>query len=125
MEKKKVIVVDDEEDFLKITKLNLEEAGGYEALTLSSAKDIISEVHGFKPDVILLDILMPGVDGMDACKMLNDDPVGKYIPIIVVSALDKNTDKLKAYRLGVVDYLVKPIEEKDLIAKIEKALQYK
>ena len=123
--KKKVMVVDDEQDFLRITKLNLEETGKYEVLTLSSAKNIISQLHGFKPDIILLDLLMPAIGGIDACKMLNDDPAGKSIPIIILSALDKEQDKLKAYKEGVVDYAVKPIEKDELIAKIEKALQYK
>lgn len=125
MEKNKVMVVDDEEDFLRITKLNLEETDKYEVMTLSSAKDFISHVHSFKPDIILLDLLMPTIGGLEACEMLNNDPIGKRIPIVILSALDKNTDKLKAYKMGVVDYLVKPIEKKDLIAKIEKVLQFK
>jgi two-component system alkaline phosphatase synthesis response regulator PhoP len=125
MEKKKVMIVDDEEDFLRITKLNLEEVGGYDVLTLSSAKDIISIVHSFKPDLILLDVLMPVINGMDACQMLSSDPIGRNIPIIILSALDKDVDKLRAYKVGVVDYLVKPIEEEEIINKIKKALQFK
>ncbi len=123
--KKKIMVVDDERDFLAITKINLEEVGPYEVLAVPNAKDIIAQVHAFKPDLIVLDVLMPGVDGMDACKMLNDDALGRNIPVIILSALDKNVDRLKAYKLGIVDYLTKPIEETDLIAKIEKALKYK
>ena len=123
--KKKVLVVDDEIDFLKIVKLNLEETNNYEVLTLSSAKDIISHVHIFKPDIILLDILMPGIKGIEACEMLNKDPVGACIPIIILSALDKNIDKLKAYDVGVVGYLVKPIEKEILIANIEKWATFK
>ncbi|MBU1852425.1 MAG: response regulator [Candidatus Omnitrophica bacterium] len=125
MEKKKIMVVDDEVDFLKIVKLNLEETGKYEILALSSAKDIISHVNNFRPDLILLDIVMPVVGGIDACEMLNKDLLGKTIPIIIISALDKSRDKLKAYKKGVVDYIVKPIEKESLIIKIEKALQFK
>lgn len=125
MKKSRVMVVDDEEDFLRLTKLNLEDTSKYEVMTLLSAKDIISQVHSFKPDIILLDLVMPTTGGLEACEMLNNDPIGNRIPIIVLSALDKQTDKLKAYRTGVVDYLVKPIEKKDLIASIEKALQFK
>jgi len=125
MEKIRVMIVDDEEDFIKITKLNLEEGGQYEVLALSTAKDIISQAHIFRPDVILLDILMPAIGGIEACEMLNNDSIGRGIPIIIVSALAKQQDKIKAYRLGVVDYVVKPIEKEQLIAKIEKALQDK
>ena len=125
MNKSRILVIDDEKDFVKITKLNLEESGEYEVKGLLSAKDFIPQVHSFKPDVILLDLLMPVIGGIEACQMLNNDPIGKGIPIIILSALDKKTDKIKAYKEGVVDYLVKPIDKKDLIAKIEKVLQLK
>ena len=123
--KKKVLVVDDEVDLLKIIKLNLEETDNYEVLALSSANDIISQVHIFKPDIILLDILMPGIDGIETCEILNKDPVGEHIPIIILSALDKEADKLKTFKVGVMDYLVKPIKKEDLISTIEKNVQFK
>jgi len=125
MEKRKVLIVDDEEHFLKITKINMEKTGKYEVRTLSDARDIISQVKSFNPDVILLDILMPKTDGVEVCKMLNADPAVSRIPIIILSALDTDRDKLMMYKLGVVDFLVKPIEKDELIAKIEKALQYR
>ncbi len=125
MNKSRILVIDDEKDFVKITKLNLEESGEYEVKGLLSAKDFILQVHSFKPDVILLDLLMPVIGGIEACQMLNNDPIGKGIPIIILSALDKKTDKIKAYKEGVVEYLVKPIDKNDLIAKIEKVLQLK
>ncbi len=125
MSKKRVLVIDDEEDYLKITKLNLEETDNYEVMTLSGPKDVIAHVHSFKPDVILLDMLMPAIGGVEVCEMLNNDPVGAGVPIIIVSALDKNEDKLKAYRVGVVDYISKPAGKDVLIAKIEKVLSFK
>lgn len=125
MEKKKVMVVDDEVDFLRIVKLNLEETEKYEVLTLSDAKNIISYLHSFKPDIILLDMLMPAVGGIEVCQMLNNDPVGKITPIIIISALEKDKDKLKAYKMGVVDYLVKPIDTEQITTSIEKALRFK
>jgi len=125
MEKRRVMIVDDEEHFLKVTKINLERTDKYDVMTLSNAKDIISQVKIFKPDIILLDILMPKMDGVEVCKLLNKDPEGEKIPIITLSALDTDKDKLMMYKLGVVDFLVKPIEKSDLIAKIEKALQFK
>ena len=117
MGKKKIMIIDDEEDFLKITKLNLEETGNYEVKTLSSAKNVIAEVHAFSPDVILLDLLMPTVGGIEVCEMLNSDSQGKTIPIIVVSAISKDTDKRTAYKLGISDYVVKPVEKTILLPK--------
>lgn len=125
MGKRRVMVVDDEKDFLKVTELNLGQTGKYDVLTLSSAKDILSRVNSFKPDVILLDVLMPEISGIDACEMLNNDPAAKNIPIIIISALEKDKEQLKAYKVGVVDYIVKPAEISNIIAKIEKALASK
>jgi CheY-like chemotaxis protein len=125
MSKKKVLIVDDEVDFLKITKLNLEETGKFEVMVLPNAKELISQLKSFRPDVLLLDLIMPGIGGLEACDMLNNDPVGQGLPIIILSALDKDQDKLAAYKKGVVDYLTKPIERDVLIAKIEKALEAK
>ena len=125
MEKKRIMIIDDEEDFLKITKLNLEETNKYEVMTLSNAKDVIPQIHNFRPDIILLDILMPQMGGIEACAMLNEDPLGRTVPVIILSALDKDKDKLKAYKMGIVDYQVKPIEKDELMSKIEKALKYK
>ncbi len=125
MAKRKVLIVDDEEDFLKITKLNLEMTGRYEVEALSDSTNILSRVKLFKPDIILLDILMPKSDGVEVCKLLNEDPAGKSIPIITLTALDTNKDRLMMYKLGVVDFLAKPIGKDELIAKIERALQNK
>ncbi len=125
MPNKKILVVDDEVDFTRLLKSNLEETGKYEVLALPNANDIISQVHAFKPDVILLDILMPGAKGIEVCEILNKDVIGKTIPIIIISALAKNADKYKAYRVGVVDYMEKPIEIERLIVKIDKYIQFK
>lgn len=125
MAKKKIMVIDDEKDFLRITKLNLESTGDYEVVTFSDARDIASRVREHRPDLVLIDLLMPAVGGIDACRMLNEDSFGKGVPIIVLSALEKETDKLNAYKAGVVDYVTKPIEKGELIAKIEKALRLK
>ncbi|MDD5561648.1 MAG: response regulator [Candidatus Omnitrophica bacterium] len=125
MPKNKVLVVDDEADFTKLLKSNLEETGKYEVLALANANDIISQVHGFKPDIILLDIIMPGTKGIEVCEILNKDIIGRSIPIVIISALAKDADKYKAYRVGVVDYMEKPIEIERLMAKIDKYIQFK
>ena len=125
MGKIKVMIVDDEQDFLNIARINLESTGNYEVQTLSDAREIVSRVKSFNPDVMLLDILMPRMDGSEACEMLNADPAGRGIPIIILSALDTLKDKQRMYKLGIVDFLVKPIEKDELIAKINKVLEHK
>lgn len=118
--KKRIMLIDDEEDFLRITKLNLEKTKKYEVFALSKAKEALSCVRSFRPDVILLDMLMPKTGGVDICKELNRDPLGRNIPVIIVSALDRDADKLRAYENGVVDYLVKPAELNKIVTAIDK-----
>jgi sigma-B regulation protein RsbU (phosphoserine phosphatase) len=125
MDTKKILVVDDEKIFALFAKLNLEATGKYSVAVLSDAKDILLQVHSFKPDIILLDMLMPEIGGLDVCEMLSNDPLGASIPIIIVSALHEHGDKLNAYRAGVVYYISKPVKTEDLIKAIDKALELK
>ena len=120
----KIMIIDDERDFADMLKTRLEHHG-YNVLALSDAKYVIRELHSFVPDVILLDLLMPGAGGLDAAEMLNSDPAGANIPIIVISGLSKDADKVKAYKLGIADYLVKPIDTDALLASIEKSIRAK
>lgn len=125
MEKKKIMIVDDEESFGTLVKFNLELTGNYEVMSLTSAKDILNQVHAFKPSLILLDLVMPEIGGLEVCEMLNNDPIGINIPIVILSALTSDIDKRKAYKLGVVGYIAKPVETSELIKTIEKSLQSK
>ena len=123
--KHKIMIIDDEESFALLLKMRLEASADYEVMAVSEAKDLINRIHVFKPDVILLDLLMPGIGGLDACDMLNNDAVGSTIPIIVVSGLNKSEDKIKAFRFGITDYFVKPVDDAKLIEAIEKAIKSK
>ena len=123
--KKKIMIIDDEVSFALMLKMRIENSGDYEVRAFSEAKNIISHLRAFKPDVILLDLLMPGTGGLDACDMLNNDSLGQSIPVIVVSGLDKEKDKIKAFKFGVIDYLVKPVDDAKLIKAIEKAIEHK
>ncbi|MFH1075220.1 MAG: response regulator [Candidatus Firestonebacteria bacterium] len=125
MKKKKILLIDDEQDFTDLMKMRLEHGGAYEVVVLSSAKDILTHVREFVPDVILLDLLMPGLGGIEACQMLDRDPIGMNVPIIVLSGLDKEADKAKAYKCGVVDYIMKPVNWNVLIKSIEKSIKEK
>ncbi|UCD14895.1 MAG: response regulator [Candidatus Omnitrophota bacterium] len=124
-ENKRILLVEDEESLAQTIKLNLEIAGQYEVQILLNAKDILSVVNKFRPDIILLDLLLPEIGGIEVCQMLNKDVVGRGIPIIVLSALDKDADIRKAYKLGVVDYFIKPIDMQKLVVSIEKHIKYK
>ena len=123
--KNKIMIIDDEENYALLLKMRLESSTNYEVAAVSQVKDIINRIHVFKPDVILLDLLMPGIGGLDVCDMLNNDPVGSTIPVIIISGLDKSTDKIKAFKFGVTDYFVKPVDSEKLIEAIEKVIKSK
>ena len=124
MIKHRVMIIDDEINAVDLLKHRLE-SEGYQVLALLNAKEIISEVHRFLPDIIILDLLMPELGGLDACEMLNKDAVGQSTPIIVVSGLNKDIDKKKAYVMGIQEYFVKPVDIEVLLQAIRKHIKEK
>ena len=124
MDKKKILIVDDDKAALESLR-RLLELHSCEVLAIQDAGEAFPKTKSFKPDVILLDLLMPRLGGLEVCEMLNSDKETQGIPIIVVSALDKEADIKKAYRLGVVGYLTKPYDLNKLLQEINKAISCK
>jgi len=124
MGKNKIMIIDDERGAVDLLKHRLE-SEDYQVFALSDAKGALSELHGFAPDLIILDLLMPEYGGLDICEMLNKDPIGSSTPIIVVSGLNKDVDKKKAYSLGIEEYFVKPVDIDVLLAAIKKVIKNK
>jgi DNA-binding response OmpR family regulator len=122
--KKRVFIADDEEVVLDSLKKLLILAG-FDVDVTMNAKDVVPMIKKFKPDLILLDLLMPHIGGFEICEMLNSDKETQKIPIIVISALGGYTDIKKAYQLGVIGYITKPYDFTKLVEKINKAIAYK
>lgn len=123
MEKKKILIVDDEVGFTKIIKLNLDFRGGYEVRTENDSLNAFAVTKEFKPDLILLDIKMPGMDGGEVLRQLKADEATKDIPVIFVTALLKKEDQPSAD--GTIDgqpFLLKPVGTKALVECIKKIL---
>jgi DNA-binding response OmpR family regulator len=121
-EKNRIMLIDDEKDFLSFLKLNLEMTGRFDVATLSSAKDVIKEVLGFKPDIIVMDINMPNVGGIEACRILKTNIDTKCIPIIILSASTTEDDIDNMRRAGALDNLMKPVKTEQLVTKIDNVL---
>jgi DNA-binding response OmpR family regulator len=119
LKSKKILIVDDEEDFLALLRYALEERG-FEVASASNAIEAGILISSQLPAVILMDIKMPGINGFQACEALKKNSLTKDVPIIVVSALSDDADIRKARELGVVDYLVKPVNMEKLIQKIRE-----
>lgn len=112
----KVLVVDDEPVIGKMVKTALENRG-HEVMWMESAEGVLEAVESFSPDVILLDINMPGKSGFDALSELKN--AGSDIPVIVMSVLSQDFNIEKAYDLGAKDYVIKPFSLNHLIRKLE------
>lgn len=122
MAKKRILVIEDEPDTVKILKLRLEKEG-YETLCALDGKEGYRLARTIAPDLILLDLMLPEVDGFWICEMLKTDKKLGGIPIIVLTARSEDSDLITAKRCGADDYIVKPFEFKDLLSKIKKAIK--
>jgi CheY-like chemotaxis protein len=120
--RKKVLVVDDDAGVRLLCRTSLE-AAGLEVAEAANGDDALSQVHVSPPDAILLDILMPGVSGWDVAAALLDDPVTTEIPIVFISALGEPRHRLRAFELGVADYVTKPFDADALGPTLRKVLE--
>lgn len=118
---KKVLLVDDEEGFLSVIKEALE-IRGFGIVTAKSAIEAGLELSSAKPDLILMDIKMPGIDGLQACAAIKKNPNTANIPIMVVSAISDEAQVKKARKMGIPDYFVKPVDIEKLVNRIKEAL---
>jgi len=124
MAKKKILIADDQEDILILLKDFLS-SHDFEVMVLKEPKNILASIISFKPDLILLDLLMPDLDGFEICEILNKNLQTREIPIIFISGFGDLVDIKKAYGLGAVGYFVKPFSLSDLFTKITKTINNK
>ena len=115
---KNVLVVDDSATDMHLLSEMLKK-NGYSVLSSASGEDAIEKAKQHKPDLVLMDIVMPGMSGFEATRVISKDPATASIPVIICSTKGQETDKAWGLRQGAKDYLVKPITEKALIDKIK------
>lgn len=119
---KTILIVDDEEDTLQFLRQRLTEEG-FRTIEASNGKEAIERATVDRPDLILLDIMMPEITGWDVMEQLQKKENTASIPIVVLSAATSENDKQRGYRMGIKQYLTKPVEVKDLISEIKKVVQ--
>lgn len=124
IQKEKVLVVDDNPENLMLVVNILKESYTVIAAT-DGAKALEHLFQEDKPDIVLLDIIMAGIDGYEVCRQIKSNPDTKHIPIIFITALEEETDILKGFDLGAVDYVIKPFEPKILKARVKTHLELK
>ena len=117
MASKKILVVDDSPtDRHHLTELLMKK--GFQVITADNAEDGITKAKMNLPDLILMDVVMPGVNGFQATRTLSSDESTKHIPIVLCTSKNQETDKVGGMRQGAKDYVTKPIDERELMGKI-------
>ena len=116
-----VLIIDDSPTELHLFQNMLEKAG-FETLVADSGEEGLKAAATARPDVILMDVVMPGMNGFQATRKLTRDPRTADIPVIMVTTKDQETDKIWGMRQGAVEYLVKPVTDKDLVGMINSVM---
>ena len=120
MSARKILVVDDNDNVRSFLVLLLERSGGYKILEAATGEEAVEKAISWRPDVILMDIVLPGINGIDATKAIRNNPSTAQIPIIAFSALPLVGWKEQALKAGIVAYLQKPINLEVLMETIQK-----
>jgi len=118
----KVLVVDDEEDYRIITR-DMLRAGGYEVRLAVDGEDGLAALKDFHPDVVLVDWMMPKMDGEGFCRKLREDARFKAAPVLMLTVKDTTDEELEALHFGVDDFIIKPFRPEELLARVRAALR--
>ena len=116
-----VLIIDDSPTELHLFQSMLEKAG-FDTLVADSGEEGLKAARTSRPDCILMDVVMPGMNGFQATRKLTHDPRTSNIPVIMITTKDQETDKIWGMRQGAVEYIVKPIGQKELVAKIKTVM---
>ncbi len=116
-----ILIVDDSPTEIHVLQRMLEK-NGFQTSAVTSGEDGVVTAKEQKPDLIIMDVVMPGMNGFQATRQLTKDPVTANIPVIIVTTKDQETDRVWGLRQGAKDYITKPVAEADLISKVRAAL---
>lgn len=118
----KILIVDDERDIVDLVAYNLEKEG-HEVLKAYDGERAIQSIRSKTPDLVILDLMLPGIQGLEVCKRLRQDPSTAVIPIIMLTAKGDEIDKVLGLEVGADDYITKPFSLKELMARVKALLR--
>ncbi len=124
MAKKLILAIDDEKDILKLVQYNLEREG-HQVLCAKTGEEGLETARAKKPDLIVLDLMLPGMDGLEVCKLLRANKDTKNIPILMLTAKSSEVDQILGLELGATDYITKPFSVKVLSARVKNIFRNK
>jgi len=116
-----VLAVDDEPDVTDLVRFHLVRAG-YDVVTAASGREAIDAIRGCRPDLVLLDLMLPDIDGFAVCEILRRSAATAAVPIIILSAWATQDSRLLGLELGALDYVPKPFSPKDLVGRVNRLL---
>lgn len=122
MEKALILAVDDEKDILELVRYNLGKSG-YRIGCAVSGEEALAYIRSKLPDLIILDLMLPGIDGLELCRILKHDDKTKHIPIIMLTARGEEADVVTGLELGADDYIAKPFSPRVLLARVKAVLR--
>ena len=122
MKREKILVIEDEPDILEVLDYNLRREG-YVVSTSRDGAQGLELAARENPDLILLDLMLPGMDGVEVCRRLRQDPVTRDLPIIMVTAKGEESDRILGLGVGADDYIVKPFSPREVIARVQAVLR--
>ena len=120
--KQRVLLVDDEENIRMLVRFNLEKAG-YEVIEAGDGKQALALARNETPDIAILDLMLPGIDGLEVCRLLKQSPETAALPIIMLTAKGDEIDRVIGLELGADDYMAKPFSQRELAARIKAVLR--
>jgi len=123
MAKENILIVDDEEDVLELVRYNLDK-NGYKIETAKTGEEALTKARAKLPDMVILDLMLPGIDGLSVCKKLKGDSKTQNIPVIMLTAHSDPRDIDKARAGGILEYITKPFDPMELREKIANAMSH-
>jgi putative two-component system response regulator len=124
MHPSKILIVDDEPFNIDYLEQELEDLG-YATVSARNGREALEKVAAEAPDLILLDVMMPLMDGFTVCRILKENDETRLIPIVIMTALDGIDERIKGIEAGADDFLIKPVNQRELLARIQTALRLK
>ena len=122
MQRERILVVDDEADIRELVEYNLTQ-NGYRVTCVAAGEEALKEARRGLPDAILLDLMLPGIDGLEVCRTLKQDPKTAHIPVIMLTAKGEEADVVIGLELGADDYITKPFSPRVLMARLRAVLR--
>jgi DNA-binding response OmpR family regulator len=120
--KPKILVIEDESDILEVIQYNLEREG-HKVIACRNGEQGLSRIRTDNPDLVILDLMLPGMDGVEVCRQVKSDPITRAIPVIMVTAKAEESDIVLGLGIGADDYIAKPFSPKELIARVKVVLR--